>query len=521
MAFLIGLITILPWLQGVTSTEAAGVARRGRSICAAARSHITMMEPQVRKLAADLDEREMHRRFYEGMIGQDTIYIAFPEQDVPTKVIQMEFPESLRGQVMKDVRIVKDIQRALLDVMGGKNVTGYNPFSLEFENALLFHPTCAEFMELNRALVHEHFAEAHTCHCNLFTVEAKKGNLAYGLHHASSIGFEAPTVFKRRWFGPDAHKSFHTAVTPTDINSSPFTMFDGVSPELFNTEFLRGYFRTYGIPELAPDSAKLVHAAAIAFKDRLVAFHHLRLLQDYLHAMYYYASQQCSSSSSSEVGTYWELQPGQALHFNNWRVHADNELGTDDNERVTIDLRCWSKMEIPFPFRNEFDFLRSVTPKYPIVQELSMVCLATLFNYSGPEEFLETIFSGQVPVPMSYVVGSIFWNYVNGGVYSLLHEDNAKGLRRHHSRVRQAYDAGGLNFDAFQSCYSKHRKMFEDPDKNIRIGDFSSPTEQAVSLLKLMVFRGRCLAGREGELFLMSLLVGGLFLHIGLRQSKP
>ena len=123
-------------------------------------------------------------------------------------------------------------------------------------------------MELNREIVREHFPEAVACHANLFVVEPGRQLRSYGLHHATSIGYEYKNLYDRGWFRPEFHKSFHTAVTPTDIDSSPFSMFDDHVPELMNLGHVLLYLRRRD--EWRSDEERfLVHVAFTVFHQDL------------------------------------------------------------------------------------------------------------------------------------------------------------------------------------------------------------------------------------------------------------
>ena len=461
-------ITSSDRVGGQNDRVSGGRARRGRSMCEAARTQIAKLEPYIRKVARQAN-RDIIHEFFDGAepFGFAPVHHVFPEQDVPTLIVNMTLPETLRKQMEDDATRVMRVEQYLYK-SAGTTVTGYNPFTLQFENSVLFNPACAEFMELNRDVVKQNFPEAVGCQCNLFVVEPGKQLRAYGLHHATSIGYEYHRFYDRGWFMPKFHKSFHTAVTPTDFDSSPFTMFDGHTPELMNLDHMLQFLRRRGEPHggLTEEERFLAHVAFTVFHQDLsyppVKNHYKRSFMDYLTARYWWAKSCHGDGDWGGHGTWWELEPGQALHFNNWRAHSDNGFGNAAKQRVTMDLRCYSKHVVPFPFRNDGEFITVAEPDILLLEDTAKACMLRLFNISSIADFYRIVFGRDVGRrPLSSAVGSIFLNLINPGRFSLLHPDNLEGMRRYNAIVRRAYDSDSLNFDAFSACYEEHRTLFD------------------------------------------------------------
>merc|ERR1712217_257287 len=374
--------------------------------------------------------------------------------------VQMNMPDSLRKDILNDIYQARKVEKTLRNLMNS-TVTGYNPFKLEFDWAAPFVPSCAEFMELNRDLVRQHFPEVDTCQCSAFIVE--KGTNAYGFHSASAAGYEFGYLFNNGVLAPEYQMSFHTAVSATNLSSNPFTIFDEVTPELFNNHFLAQHFRTME-PSLAADTMMLVRAAVVMYEEQS-SITHLRVFQDYLHAMYY-ATTQCGSTASKAPGSYWALEPGQALYFNNWRVHGDSGLGSSEYDRVTMDLRCFSETKVPTAFADSYDWTRRLSPHMVNTYEKAAECLLKLFNYSSADEFLKVVFGRDMPNGVSYYAGVGNLGLNDTGVHSLMHENSLDGMRRHSALVREAYANDSLNYDAFTSCYQDHVVAFDERFKD-------------------------------------------------------
>merc|ERR1712087_1351 len=113
----------------------------------------------------------------------------------------------------------------------------------------------------------------------------------------------------------------------------------------------------------------------------------------------------CGNDSSEMLGSYWDLSPGEALYFNNWRVHGGSGVGSAEHDRITIDLRCFSEMDVPFPFRDSYDFSRRVSPDMVNSHEKAAQCLLRLFNYSSPDDFLDTMFGRKMRNGVLYYLG--------------------------------------------------------------------------------------------------------------------
>merc|ERR1712190_8845 len=253
------------------------------------------------------------------------------------------------------------------------------------------------------------------------------------------------------------HMSFHTAVTTSNISSNPFTIFDEAPPEIFNTHFLVHYFRSIEA-SIPVEMMNLVKAACLMYEE-LISPVHMRVIQDYLHAVYY-LSKECGSGSASKAGNYWNLEPGEALYFNNWRVHGDSGLGSAEHDRVTMDLRCYSDATIPTAFDDSWDWARRMSPHLVNGHEKAAECLLKLFNYTKPDDFLDTVFGRQMPNGVVYYSGMGNLGLNDAGEVALLHKNSLAGMRKHNARVREAYDNDALNFDAFMSCYKEHEMAF-------------------------------------------------------------
>jgi len=205
--------------------------------------------------------------------------------------------------------------------------------------------------------------------------------------------------------------------------------------------------------------------SAIVMYEEKTTITHVRVFQDYLHATYYETTK-CGGDLSNSAGSYWDLEPGQALYFNNWRVHGDSGLGSAEHDRVTMDLRCFSETKVPAVFSDSYDWTRRLSPHMVNTYEKAGECLLKLFNYTSVDEFLKVVFGREMPNGVSYYAGVGNLGLNDAGVHSLMHENSLDGMRRHSALVREAYANDNLNYDAFMSCYQDNVVAFDERFKD-------------------------------------------------------
>merc|ERR1712217_857877 len=126
----------------------------------------------------------------------------------------------------------------------------------------------------------------------------------------------------------------------------------------------------------------------------------------------------------------------------------------------TMDLRCYSDAKIPTAFDDSWGWARRMSPHLVNGHEKAAECLLKLFNYSNPSDFLQTVFNREMPNGVVYYSGMGNLGLNDAGDVALLHKDSLAGMRKHNSRVREAYDNHAVNFDAFISCYREHEVAF-------------------------------------------------------------
>lgn len=453
---------------------------KARSMCSAAKAQSKRLGSIVREMSATAgSEHDAWKALFDSRTLQP-YHRRFPEQNEATRVVEMRVPPWLRHKIRQEAMRSKAIEGQVVDLL--RPPGSYHLWTLQFENAALFHSSCIDFMDLNRDIVKSHFPTVADggCHCNLFTPTAE--HPPYGLHHASSLGFQDAFLSSQGVFAPDEHRSFHTAITSTVNSTFPFVVFDDHEPEAFSVDYATQTLLKEA--ELTSIDRNMIIFANLASPQTnrgragypiAQSSAEVRVLMDFLNAMLW-KHQACRHADGRQSarpdggttggrGTAWDLKPGQALFFNNWRAHGDHEASSEGDDgaledRVTIDLRCFSQMRLPPSARDAYEFVeRELDPGLLAESVDTMECLLRLLNYSSHEAFLETVY-GAAPwvstVPANYVVGSILLNFINGGDRAFLHRNNIEGARRHFRRVEAVF-AAGLDFDGFKACAQRVR----------------------------------------------------------------
>jgi len=185
-------------------------------------------------------------------------------------------------------------------------------------------------------------------------------------------------------------------------------------------------------------------------------------------------------------------------------VHSDHRFGTQEYDRHTLDLRCFSKENVPFPFEDESKLVWAVIPEAYAGLQQSVGCLLRLFDYADEDDFYRYIMVDKPKKPLAYALGSILFNLVNPGENGLMSKSMLEGMRKHGRRVRRMYDESSLNFSAFATCVEENKDVlnaettsFDHVVQNIH--KYEKPFMRLALLLPLKI---RVDIGEKGEMFL-------------------
>jgi hypothetical protein len=305
-------------------------------------------------------------------------------EGAPSKLINMNLEEGLMERLRRELLLRSRIDALVMNTVPGT----YVPISTQFENSLLFLPSAQQFYLRNRDLLHETFPEAYTSVVNAFFVPANKR--PYGVHCAGSVGFQIPSMARRGLGYPKKQISFHCAITPTPLERQPLVFFENAPVRSPNTAFLYDRLRSYDLSatqkaEVAKafylhDSGKLSQMDTVPVRDYLVA----------RHWEYEYADR-----TEEGAGCYFECQPGQAVVFDNYRAHGDSMLPLSPTDRITIDIRCFSKVLYPEGIRSGLDLYVDMPEKKKEQKRRAIECLLMIFGYENMEEFLKLVYGSR------------------------------------------------------------------------------------------------------------------------------
>ena len=192
----------------------------------------------------------------------------------------------------------------------------------------------------------------------------------------------------------------------------------------------------------------------------------LQSVREYV-TLVYWELQACSRQDKGGNSSWWSLNSGDAVVFNNYRAHSDAGLGSVDHARYTIDLRCFDKIEkIPFEQKYSWDALATIFthPLFHDVfhQQYRMECIPELFNTTT--EYIESLIPGAF---IQEIIGSISGNLIDRPEVSLVHNHSLNIA--YYEYVKNALDNNDYNIDAFVFCVEKQLKELQYDEDKINI----------------------------------------------------
>lgn len=343
----------------------------------------------------------------------------------PTQVVQMNLTDDLVENLKRELRIQAQIQSAI----SGASVGAYFPHSTMFENSVLFIPSAKKFYDLNMDIVHHYFPEVNTAVINAFVVPA--GKIPYGTHSASSIALQIPSLVEKNQGFPVRYKSFHTALVPSPLDRQPFVIFEDAEVEAPNLEYVYGELQTY---DLEADEQAQIDKAFYLFLSGDLSENDLPTVRDFLMAKYW----EKKYADTPSPGYFCDSKVGQALFFDNYRAHADSTLAKSTQDRVTIDFRCFDKVEYPEGMSSGLDFI--IDPKERVHQirrkRQSIEFLLLALGYRNYNEFIKLVFGRALPINPFELMTDLQYGVYNKSKYHLLDQN----LDDHYGRVERLYE---------------------------------------------------------------------------------
>ncbi len=400
------------------------IQKTGTHIADSAGTHASILRKGLDKY--DLVESDM-RSFINAFPFTAHKYRVVHQDSPPTQLIKMNTDAAMLTDIERQMKI-----RALVDAKISNVAAGtYFPFSLQFENGVLFLPAAKRFYEANKDVVRQVFPEVETMEINAFFVPANQR--PYGVHNAGSIGFQIANLAKRGYAYPIRQLSFHTAVTPTPLNRQPLGIFEYAEVESPNTSFLYDAIKSHN---LSPEEAQDVDKAFYLHGSGKLSELDLVPMRDYLLCKYW--EKRYSARGPEGAGCYFNAQPGEAVVFDNYKAHGDNTLAISPVDRVTIDLRCYCKVKYPSEdITSGMDFVFGDRQERLRQKRRGIEFLILLFGYESLDEFLKLIYGshGKDVNPHEMLTTPQFGVYNPGKDYILL-----QNLDPHYERCLKLYD---------------------------------------------------------------------------------
>ncbi|WP_433548671.1 hypothetical protein ACQPZG_29220 [Streptomyces sp. CA-294286] len=407
-----------------TETPVTGTYQKtGTFLHTSAAAHAGQLAPVLDKYTVDKGEVESRLPPARALNPS-----CFHPEVTPTEVVRMNLDEDLADNLARQLRCQAIIQESF----AAASIGSYFPVSTMFENCVLFVPSAKRFYDLNQDKVREHFPEVETAVVNAFIVPANKK--PYGTHAASSIGLQVPSLVKKRLGFPTEYRSFHTALTPTPLDRQPFVIFEEAEVEAPNLQFVYEKMLEYGLEGEEKDA---VDKALFLFLEGSLSEIDLPSVRDFLMAKYW----EKRYADTPSPGYYCDSRVGDALVFDNYRVHADGTLPMTPKDRLTIDLRCFNRVHYPRGMSSGLDFIVDPDERaYQIKRKWASIefLLATL-GYESTDEFLKLVFGSKVRADSIDPFGlmtDLQYGIYNKSEYHLLDQN----LDDHYARVERLYE---------------------------------------------------------------------------------
>lgn len=377
---------------------------------------------------------------YKLVEGKDIF--TFHDQDTDSVIVKMDLKGIDIKKTIERIHSVRAAQKEAEKIMN-ESLSGYSPLSFQFSNAVLFYPReCATLWNNNKELIKKHMPSVVRCHCNLFYVKDRKDTSH--MHHASSIGFNNGVL----GYNPTKQMSFHTTLLNTNFSTAPFSVFDKHTPQVFNTKSMIKHLMNN------IDISESVWCDLQRLQNDLGPY----FVREYT-SLVYWEHKACARADGGGNSSWWSLQPGDAVVFNNYRAHSDAGLGSVVHPRYSLDLRCFDKIQsIPWGEKYSWRALQRMLKRSAtdlVAQHKGMRCLPELFNISY--RHIESLFPS---ASIQEMIGSISGNLIDRPEVSLL--QNLALNQKYYNLVKRALNTGEYNVNAMVACL---KKMKDDEEK--------------------------------------------------------
>lgn len=337
----------------------------------------------VRTLAPALDKYEVDPAAMEAFLppARKLSPSTVIHETFPTRIVQMDMGDGLLETLRRELVLRSKIDGAISDLASGT----YFPLSTQFENSLLFLPSAQRFYLRNRHVIESNFPNIETAVVNAFVVQPNQR--PYGAHNAGAVGFQHPALAKAGFAYPKTHMSFHTAVTPTPLHRQPLVVFEDATSESPNTSYLYEKLCSY---DLTAEERAIADKAFYLHDSSSLASMDIVSIRDMLLCMYW--EKKYTAAPEKASGYFCETKPGDSVVFDNYKPHGDSTLTPSPEERVTIDIRCFSRVSYPSPrVKSGVDLLMNADVRKQQKKQ-NLECLLMLLGYENINEFLDLIY---------------------------------------------------------------------------------------------------------------------------------
>lgn len=302
------------------------------------------------------------------------------ENPAKMRAQDMNISQKVMDNIKHELKIKDIIDRAISSTIRPGT---YSAISTQFENSILFVPSAQTFYRENTELVKNQFPEIETIVVNSFYVPANKK--PYGVHNAGSIAFQIPEIASKGYGYPKRHVSYHTAVTPTPLDKQPLVVFEDSVAESPNTIYM---YENAVKHAASADERKQLETAIYLLGSGKILEVDISAARDFLLTKYW--EKKYTLEPAKAKGYYCDLKPGQALVFDNYRPHGDSTIPMSNVDRVTIDLRCFSKVEYPQGIKNGVDFVKAEKNRTQKRNALEFILM--ILGYSDLDQFAKSIY---------------------------------------------------------------------------------------------------------------------------------
>jgi len=430
-------------------------------ICISAKHHsdqylLVMLEfytknkKEINEFIADYTERypNYHSRFFSGFYEVNKIYEDYDTLAFDTEMSQ-DLMKALKQEVNKTSKLQDEITKIVEKVSFKEDA--YNPFSLQFENAILFTPSGLKFYQLMKETVYKQFPEVKGIQFDGFIVKA--GTTAFGTHNGRPPSIHYKIPFQEDLLIPKIHKNFWVTLTQNSYEKQPLVIFEESGSESPSIAYMYKIINQNS-QSLNSEDLKAADAAFYGYTNKDATLNEKIVTVLYIHTLYLQGK--FCGNEEKVYGSYWELNPGQGLIFNDFKAHGDSTLPVSNSDRVAVSLRCFSETKT---YESVWGAHHSLFQNIVNNNEKQRECILKIFGYKDKKDFLKTLYGDEysdnlLDMPIAALLTDVAMGY--SGMYKGPERMDIltmpEGLNRHYERSKDFFQSKEytLNDDARQ-----------------------------------------------------------------------